>query len=154
MFFIRTEETNLEKEEWITKEVTFIGPLDTVHELLAVGEIDSITIAIENREQEDLHMLFYISRLYIDAYREEYGEEPPRLLNASYAANNLYYLQDEYYETGKLFRIAVPFSGEKNKIVREAQYIAGYRAFYDFPEYAGEREVGPAVQRLLDEELG
>jgi len=135
------------------KKVVWRGPFNSEEELIEIGKYRGVTICVEERdvmEHNNLDDFISLAHLYIDAYYSLWGK-PPRIINASYASNNLDYLRREYWdESGDLYRIAVPFTAETD-VVKEAQMIAGCRAglVYDGDGYAFE-DLPEPVQILLE----
>ena len=132
------------------KKTEYIGPFNSKSELHIIGEVHGVAVGVEHLEcAKDIPALLEMSKLYIEAYSEYFGEFPPSVFNAEYGENNLSYLYQSWDDGEELYRIAVPFSGEQSEKVKDAQFIAGFRSLL---EYRGkdDSDLGPAVLRLLE----
>lgn len=114
----------------MSDNVVFYGASNSTQRLDVIGVIDNVIIGKEQYDDRKKEQLLYISELYIKSYKEEFGSEPPNVLNSSYALNNISYLQNEVQETGDLFRILTPFSSEHDTEVQFSQFIASNRAIF------------------------
>ena len=131
------------------KKAHYIGPFNSEKELFIIGKVHGVDIGVEQMGAVRNTRLLEISKLYIEAYMEYFGEMPPPVFNAEYGENNLSYLYQSWDDGEELYRIAVPFSGEQSEKVKDAQFIAGFRSLL---EYRGkdDSDLGPAVLRLLE----
>lgn len=132
------------------KKAHYIGPFNSEQELFVIGEVHGVDIGVEQMGAiRNVNRLLEMSKFYVEAYMEYFGEMPPPVFNAEYGENNLSYLYQNWDNGEELYRIAVPFSGQQSEKVQDSQFIAGFRSLL---EYRGESEsdLGPAVLRLLE----
>jgi hypothetical protein len=125
---------------------------------LLVGEYRGIPVFFEQRiewgDRGDKELLdgmdqaMQIAALYVEAALSLNPSFFSTGFDAGYGKNNLPYLLEEVEESGDLYRILVPFSGDAPEI-KEAKETAMFRGAHDgLPK--NRQAVTPEVQRLLD----
>jgi len=124
----------------LNKKIEFFsGPSNSSRsELLVIGEYRGIQVGVEEwTPPEEFPSLLEISRLYIEA---AFGLEPgfrASAINASYARNNIPYLERELEESGDMFRVFVPFSGDEDCLLaKDAHTVAGMRPLLTYGQPA------------------